>query len=119
MRVICLCFGFLMSIHLMFNLFQEKPKDTPKVPKVSIELQNVMLRAQKQEIQIRSELTACNQRNWQQDFSAQDMQIRAAAIQAFKEAGLDQKDYDLNMDTFEFVKKAPAPEPPKEEKKKP
>jgi hypothetical protein len=102
------CWIFLMLG--ISHLYQENSKEDQKPKTVSLALQNKILRAQKAEIQIGADAKAC-QRNFLGDFQVQDGVIKIAIAEAYKEAGLDQKDYDVNIDTFEFVKKVKAPEP--------
>lgn len=113
-------FAVISVLVAWFLPLQEKPKEDPKPKTVSLEIQNRILRAQKSESQIQVNFQSC-QRNWQGDFQIQEAQIKLATTQAFKESGFDPKDYELNMETFEFAKKVPTSvlEPPKPQEKKP
>jgi len=87
---------------------QGEPKSEPIM--ASPEMQTKILRLQLQSQKIVTEYQACQARNWNADATKLQAEMQQEVDAAFKEAKLDKKDYELNMDTFEFVKKAPKPE---------
>lgn len=86
----------------------------------SVELQTRMLKVQLASQKIITEYQACQARPWQQEASKQNAALQTLIDQAFAEAKLDKKDWDINMDTFEFVKKVSnSPDAPPPAAKKP
>jgi hypothetical protein len=105
-RVFVVGMYFASAICWGLAVAQEKPKTAKEEVKVKI------LRAQVAQARIQAELSACQARNWQGDYAAFNKQLQDAVDEAFKDSGLDKKDYDLNMDTFEFMKKGSVPVQP-------
>jgi type II secretory pathway component PulM len=90
---------------------QAKPPDASKV---SAELQARLLKLQLQAARIQSNAQACVAADFQGQFTKVNVDEQQVINEAFAQAKLDKKDWELNLDSFEFVKKAA---PAKDDKK--
>jgi len=76
--------------------------------KASSDMQAKILRLQLQATRIQSQFQSCQQTNFQAQYDQVSAQMLAAADEALKEAKLDKKEWELNLDTFEFQKRGSA-----------
>lgn len=96
----------------IFMLQGGKPPASPLTTTVSAELQAKLLKLQLQAARIQSNAQACVAADFQGQFTKVNLEEQDVINLAFAQAKLDKKDYDLNLDTFEFQRKAaPAPAP--------
>lgn len=94
----------ILAVTALLAFQDKKPPEKPKT--AAVELQRDILKEQLAEKQIQSEFQACQARQWSADFNTHQLAIQKLTDDAFKQAGLDKKDWDLNLDTFEFAAKA-------------
>lgn len=109
------CFLLGWSIHGIIKTVEaaQAQKQT-----VSPELQAKILKLQLQASRIQSQYQTCTTTDFQGQMNQVSASVQSVIDAAYREAQLDKKDWDLNLDTFEFTKKtAAAPEPKKDEKK--
>jgi septal ring factor EnvC (AmiA/AmiB activator) len=106
------------------SLFQNPaPQKEDKTPqKASLESQVKILQIQKTETQLSMRFNNCRQEmsTIPEAFQKLEKEKQDAVDAAIKEAGFKLEDEDLNVDTFEFIKKAPVavvPKPAEPEKK--
>jgi hypothetical protein len=92
----------------LLSLFQAKPA-TPA--KASPEIQARILKLQLQQTRIQAAFQACQAQDFQGQFNQAGISVQEAINDAFREAKLDKKDWDLNLDSFEFQPKAAPPSP--------
>lgn len=104
----------ILAANFVFD--QDKKPDPPKPKTASVELQRDILREQLAEKQIQADFQSCQSRQWTNEFNAHQAVIQSLSESAFKQAGLDKKDWDFKLDTFEFVKKPEKPEKPEKPK---
>lgn len=95
------------------------PAPAPAV-KASADIQAHILKLQLVEARIQAAFNACQGQDFQGQFNRTQVEIQEAINDAFKESKLDKKDWELSLDTFEFVKKqaaAPTTSPATPDKK--
>lgn len=109
---------YLLLLLAVVYMIQDKPKPKSDTPLAPVEFRMVILKEQLAEARIQSELQACQARKWGDEYNAHQAKLQEAIDAAFKGAGLTTKDYDLNLETFEFVKRA-TPTQATEPNKKP
>lgn len=96
------------------------PQTAPVPPKVAPDVQAKILKLQLQAARIQASYQTCSTTDWQGNFNKVSVEVQGLVNQAFKDAKLDKKDYELNLDSFEFTKKvpvSPSPTAPAEDKK--
>jgi len=99
---ILLIIALVLLILASFAIGQTVP-----VKKASSEAQAKILRLQLQSSRIQQQYQACQAADFQTQYNRTSVEIIAASDEALKEAKLDKKEWDLNLETFEFVKRAP------------
>jgi len=76
--------------------------------KASSDAQTKILRLQLQQSRIQQQYQACQAADFQTQYNRTSVEIITASDEALKEAKLDKKEWDLNLETFEFIKRPPA-----------
>lgn len=107
MKIVKLLFGLSLLCFTYLDSFQ-----APAPKKASPEKQAAILRLQLQATRIQAAFNSCQQTDFQSQYNSVSLQIQQKVDEALKEAGLDIKAWDLNLDTFEFVNRATTPAPP-------
>jgi hypothetical protein len=105
----------VLAVIASILLMQSPAPKPPETPKASPESQAAILKIQLRAAQFNQEFAACQNRDWPGQASKINVEMQAARAAAFKSAKLDEKEWELNNDTFEFTKK---PVPTKTEEKK-
>jgi hypothetical protein len=100
--------GWLVSTAIVLGQEAKKP-EVPAKPTISYELRAKILKAQLDGERLQREYQACQSRNWQGDLIAVNQRMQAAINEAFDAAKIKKDEYDLNLETFEFVKKPSSP----------
>jgi len=77
--------------------------------KASSDAQAKILKLQLQASRIQTQYQACQAQDFQTQFNKTSVEIIQASDDALKEAKLDKKEWDLNLETFDFVKRPPPP----------
>jgi hypothetical protein len=97
---------------LSLLMFPQAPATPPlTVAKASPEIQARILRTQLQAARLQSAFQACQAQDFQGHSNKLSVDMQEAINDAFKAAKLDKKDWELNMETFEFQRKVAAPAP--------
>lgn len=91
---------FILSLFMI----QDAPKKPAQHP--SSDVQNKILKLQLQATRIQAQFQSCQQTDFQGQFDQVTAGMVALADQALVEAKLDKKGWELNLDTFEFQKRA-------------
>lgn len=102
-------------------LAQEKPPQLSADSRISLlKLQLKQKQLESQFLGLQQQVTTMQQQmtKLQGDYTEGGMALQNAIDAAYKDAKLDKKEWNLNLDTLEFTK-VPAPPPKPEEPKKP
>jgi hypothetical protein len=111
-------FGIIMVLFVLgFGNYQDQ-KQEPEVHHVSLEYQVKLLKNQKAETQLLSKFNDCRSvmASVPSAFSELENQRAKLTEEAFKDANVSEKEFNLNVETLEFEKKPAKPEPLPEKK---
>lgn len=107
----------------------QAPSTPPAVPKTGSitiqpqkapsDIQARILKLQLQATRIQSQFQACQQQDFQGQYNQVSAQMASIVGDALKDAKLEPKEWDLNLETFEFQKRVVPPVAPVAEPKKP
>ena len=114
MKFLILAVSFLLWFQTPAAKKDESAEKGPQ--KASLKAQVDILQVQKKETQLATQYNQCRTEmaNIPDVFTKLENEKQGYVDAAFKESGLSKDDYDLNVETFEYTKKAPKPaDPPK------
>ena len=102
--------GLLLSVAILPSVYPRQAGHETITPakKASSDAQAKILKLQLQASRIQTQYQACQAQDFQTQFNKTSVEIIQASDEALKEAKLDKKEWDLNLETFEFIKRPPA-----------
>lgn len=95
------------------------PAVTGVAKKAPADIQARILKLQLQATRIQSQFQACQQQDFQGQYNQVSAQMGSIVDEALRDAKLDKKEWEVNLDTFEFQKRVVPPVAPVAEPKKP
>lgn len=95
------------------------PPAASAAKKAPSDIQARILKLQLQATRIQSQFQACQQQDFQGQYNQVSAQMASIVDEALRDAKLDKKDWDVNLETFEFQKRVVPPVAPAAESKKP